>query len=77
MIRERSREGRERAIAKGVRFGVRAKMSDEEIAEMVRLFETDELSKRDIGEIFGSSKSSVYRLNAVFKESQIGVCDLQ
>ena len=31
-----------RAIAKGVRFGVRAELTDEEIQEMVRLFETDE-----------------------------------
>lgn len=77
LIRERSMEGRMRAIAKGVRFGVRAKMSDEEIAEMVRMFETDELSKQDIAEIYGISKSSVYRLYADFKESQIGMYDLQ
>ena len=62
-----------RAIAKGVRFGVRAKLSDEDIQEMVRLFETDELSKTDIGEIFEISRSSVYRLYADYKESQIGV----
>ena len=73
IIRERSREGRERARAKGVRSGVRAKMSDDEIAEMVRMFETDELTKRDIGEIYGISKSSVYRLYANYKQSQIGV----
>ena len=77
LIRERSMEGRMRAIAKGVRFGVRAKMSDEEIAEMVRMFETDELSKQDIAEVYGISKSSVYRLYADFKESQIGMYDLQ
>lgn len=51
LIRERSMEGRMRAIAKGVRFGVRAKLSDDEIQKMVWLFETDELSKTDIGEI--------------------------
>ena len=73
LIKERSMEGRMRAIAKGVRFGVRAKLSDEDIQEMVRLFETDELSKADIGEIFEISRSSVYRLYAEYKESQIGV----
>lgn len=73
LITERSREGRERAIAKGVRFGVRAKMSDEEISEMVRLFETDELSKTDIGEIFDISRASVYRLYSQYKQSQIPV----
>jgi DNA invertase Pin-like site-specific DNA recombinase len=76
LIRERSREGRDRAIARRVRFGVRAKLSDEEIEEieeMVRLFETDELSKYDISEIYGISKSSVYRLYSEFKTNQIGV----
>ena len=73
LIRERSMEGRMRAIAKGVRFGVRAKLSDDEIQEMVRLFETDELSKTDIGEIFDISRSSVYRLYADYKEGQIGL----
>ena len=65
-------EGRMRAIAKGVRFGVRAKLPDEEIQEMVRLFETDELSKTDIGEILDISRTSVYRLYADYKEGQIG-----
>jgi DNA invertase Pin-like site-specific DNA recombinase len=73
LIRERSMEGRLRAIAKGVRFGVRAKLSDDEIHEMVRLFETDELSKNDIGEIFGISRASVYRLYSQYKQSQIPV----
>lgn len=73
LIRERSMEGRLRAIVKGVRFGVRAKLSDDDIQEMVRLFETDELSKTDIGEIFDISRSSVYRLYADYKEGQIGL----
>ena len=74
IIRERSREGRERAIARGVKFGIRAKLSSDEISEMVRLFETDELSKRDICEIFGISRSSVYRLYGEYKQGQIGIC---
>ena len=74
IIRERSREGREKAKARGVKFGIKAKMGDDEIAEMVRMFETDELSKNDICEIFGISRSSVYRLYAEFKQSQIGIC---
>jgi len=65
--------GREKAIANGVRFGVRAKLSDDEFDEMVRLFETDELSKNDISEIYAISRSSVYRLYAEYKQNQIGV----
>jgi DNA invertase Pin-like site-specific DNA recombinase len=71
LITERSREGREKAIANGARFGVRAKLSDDEIDEMVRLFETDELSKNDISEIYAISRSSVYRLYAEYKQKQI------
>ena len=73
LIRERSREGRERAKARGVRFGVRAKVSSDEFEEMVGMFETDELTKRDISEIYGVSRSSVYRIYAEFKQSQIGI----
>jgi len=40
---------------------------------MIRMFETDELTKRDISEIYGGSRSSVYRLYADYKQSQIGV----
>jgi DNA invertase Pin-like site-specific DNA recombinase len=77
LITERSREGREKAIANGVRFGVRAKLSDDEIDEMVRLFETDELSKNDISEIYAISRSSVYRLYAEYKQDQTGVFRLK
>ena len=73
IICERSREGREKAIERGVRFGVRAKLSNEEIAEMVRYFESDELTKRDICELYSISRSSVYRLYMEFKQKQIGV----
>ena len=65
--------GREKATANGVRFGVRAKLSDDEFDEMIRLFETDELSKNDISEIYAISRSSVYRLYAEYKQNQIGV----
>ncbi|MCK4508545.1 MAG: recombinase family protein [Desulfuromonadales bacterium] len=73
LIIERSKEGREKAIERGVRFGVRAKLSDEEISEMVRYFETDELSKGDICDIYGISRSSVYRLYWEYKQKQIGL----
>ena len=73
IIRERSKEGREKAIARGVKLGIKAKLSADESSEMVRLFETDELSKRDICEFFDISRSSVYSLYAEYKQGQIGV----
>ena len=72
IICERSREGREKAISRGVRFGVRAKLSDDEISEMVKYFKSNELSKGDICDIYGISKSSVYRLYWEHKQKQIG-----
>ncbi len=63
LIRERSREGREKAIARGVRFGAKAKLGKEEIAQLVENFEAPGCSKVDIAEHYGISRSSVYRLH--------------
>ncbi len=62
LIRERSREGREKAKARGVKFGARPKLSSEDIGLLLNDFETPGLSKSEIAEIYGISTSSVYRL---------------
>ena len=64
LIRERSREGREKAKARGVKFGARPKLTSEEIQTLMQDYETPGLSKRDIAELYGISISSVYRLYA-------------
>lgn len=62
MIRERSREGRERALARGVKFGARPKLKKAEIAQLVEDFEAPSCSKTEIAEHYGISRSPVYRL---------------
>ena len=62
LIRERSREGREKAKERGVRFGAKPKLSPENIQMLLQDFESPGLSKVEIGKIYGISVSSVYRL---------------
>jgi DNA invertase Pin-like site-specific DNA recombinase len=64
LIRERSREGREKAKARGVKFGAKPKLSKKEIMELARDFETPGCSKAEIAEHYGICRSSVYRLYA-------------
>jgi DNA invertase Pin-like site-specific DNA recombinase len=62
LIRERSMEGRAKAIARGVKFGAKPKLTKAELAELVRDFEAPGCSKVEIAEHYGISRSSVYRL---------------
>jgi len=62
IIRERSSEGRMRALARGVKFGAKPKLTKNEIAQLIEDFETPGCSKADIAEHYGISRSSVYRL---------------
>lgn len=62
LIRERSREGREKAKARGVKFGAKPKLTTEEVQMLLKDYETPGLSKPEIAELYGISKSSVYRL---------------
>jgi hypothetical protein len=62
LIRERSREGREKALARGVKFGAKPKLSKEDLGKLVRDFEAPGCSKVEIAEHYGISRSSVYRV---------------
>jgi len=64
LIRERSREGREKALSRGVKFGAKPKLSKAEIDQLIRDFEAPGCSKVEIAEHYGLSRSSVYRLYA-------------
>ena len=70
LIRERSREGREKAKERGVRFGARPKLTTDEIQTLVQDFHTPGLSKHELAELYGISISSVYR---VYGENSIAV----
>jgi DNA invertase Pin-like site-specific DNA recombinase len=64
LIKERSTEGRARAVARGVKFGAKPKLTKKEIEELVRDYEEPGCSKKEIAEHYGISRSSVYRLYA-------------
>ena len=68
LIRERSREGRQRAIDQGVIFGARPKLTDQEIEDLVIDYETPGLSRRELAKRYGISKSTLYRTYADYKQ---------
>ena len=72
IIKERSREGREKAITNGVRFGAPAKLTEAEITQLIRDYESPDVSKKELAEFYGLSRSSVYR---IYKERQQNVSD--
>ena len=62
IIKERSREGREKVITNGVKFGAPQKLSETEIAQLIRDYESPDVSKKDLAEFYGLSRSLVYRI---------------
>ena len=62
LIRERSQEGRLKAIQRGVKFGARPKLNPQQLRELVEDYEAPGCSKTEIAEHYGISRASVYRL---------------
>jgi len=59
--RERQIEGISKAKEKGVKFGAKAKLSDEQVNQM-KLDRADGILIKDLMKTYGLSKASVYRL---------------
>ena len=59
LIRERSKEGRLKAVSRGVKFGARPKLTTQEIQDLVKDFEAPGCSKVDIAEHYGFCLSSL------------------
>ena len=72
IIKERSREGREKALANGVRFGAPAKLTEAEISQLIEDYGSPDVSKKELAEFYGLSRSSVYR---IYKERQPNMSD--
>lgn len=67
LIKERSMEGRIKAIARGVKCGAKPKLTKEEIRDLIRDFEAPGCSKTEIAEHYGISRSSVYTIGFMRK----------
>ena len=61
--KERCEEGRQAAVARGVKFGAPKKLNDEQVVEMRKKREDGMMIKYLMKE-YGLSKASVYRLTA-------------
>lgn len=64
LITERAGEGRERAMAAGVKFGRKPKLSKKKERELLEMLESVVISKEDLARQFNISRATVYRLSA-------------
>lgn len=67
LITERVNEGRMRAIAAGVKFGRKSKLTKEEEESLSGWIKQDTLSKEELAEKFNVSVSTVYRRIAAIR----------
>ena len=61
LIRQRTMDGLQAARARGRKGGRRAKLTDAQAAEVRRMYEAREKTVKEIGELFGITRESVYR----------------
>lgn len=64
LINARTAEGRAAAKAKGVKFGRKAKLTDDQVEALRADVEAGHMSKQAIAEKYGIARNSVYRLAA-------------
>ena len=69
LINERIKEGRIRAMAAGVKFGRKPKLSAEEDAALVSGIKEGILSKTELAEMFDVSVTTVYRRITALQEA--------
>jgi DNA invertase Pin-like site-specific DNA recombinase len=68
LIRQRTHEGL--AAARGRKGGRRAKLTDVQAAEVRRMYAAKERTVKEIGELFGITRESVYRYVGGDQEGQ-------
>ncbi len=64
LITERAKEGQERAMAAGVKFGRKPKLSKRKERELLEMLDSVIISKEDLARQFNVSRATVYRLAA-------------
>ena len=64
---ERQAEGIKSAMARGVKFGAKRKMTDEQVVEAMELQKKGEMTNQQIADRFGVGRSTLLRYVAEFK----------
>jgi DNA invertase Pin-like site-specific DNA recombinase len=62
LINARTEEGRQAAKAKGIKFGRKAKLTDDQLAALRGDVDSGYLTKQEIADKYGIARNSVYRL---------------
>lgn len=64
LINARTEEGRQAAKAKGIKFGRKAKLTDDQLAALRVDVDSGYLTKQEIADKYGIARNSVYRLTS-------------
>jgi len=64
---ERQVEGIQSALARGVKFGAKRKMTDEQVSEAMELQKKGEMTNQQIADMFGVGCSTLLRYLSEFK----------
>ena len=65
--KERQAEGIKSAIKRGVKFGAKRKMTDEQVLEAMELQKKDEMTNQQIADMFEVGRSTLLRYVAEYK----------
>ena len=65
---ERQADGIKSAMARGVKFGAKRKMSDEQVVEAMALQKKGEMTNQEIADRFGVGRSTLLRYAANHKK---------
>jgi len=66
--KERQAEGIKSAIKRGVKFGAKRKMTNEQVVEAIELQNSGEFTNQQIADRFGVGRSTLLRYLAEFKK---------
>jgi len=68
---ERQAEGIKSALARGVKFGAKRKMTDEQVAEAMELQKKGEMTNQQIADMFGVGRSTLLRYISEMKKAKV------
>jgi len=68
---ERQAEGIKSALARGVKFGAKRKMTDEQVVEAMELQKKGEMTNQQIADMFGVGRSTLLRYISEMKKAKV------